>query len=658
MYTSYCFEKTQAFLNMYIDIKGQVYANTYATTNIYAENIILNMSQASGGFQYESSCNFEGKLNLAEHVYKNIYTFTSTKTPIKTDVIYIAGNCNATVSNITIQVFVSMKLASSVIRFVASPAWVPQDDVLQFFHIDNVYSTMPEYPTGENAGYILIFTTSGSTRKYQYIIRDSIFDDRNNDPEIIYTIGGQFIENTIVSNITHINNQISDRISTYSAVLNLSMNDITFTSNILNGDHFLMVSAWFFVTIDNIVIDDNIFTYSSSGLIDFIGINFIVQITNLKISNWDLYSRSVLDMKAIYGRITISGINAENLTTDTDGLILNIELAIILQASLLSFKNISSYDSESSNNYMISITAMDLAASYPSVIQNITVSNSNTGIMNIQSVIGDLSDNNALVIQNMVVSECTINTKIDMITLSSLNTYELYSTVFSNLTFQNLEFTQNANIFNLGHLLPVPVQILDSSFSNIKGGKININSFTSEIANLSTIVLMENVTAKNINAKYNSFLELRTGAVLSINNSIFTHVGWYEEGSVLFAGTEQTKTKIENTIFENDTALQGGVIFVEQQSVVKWSNCTFINNFAVEGGVIAIFDNGYFIISDSLFSKNIALAGLVVSIFNSTPDSSLLQSDITNNIFLDSNSIIEEITETWNLLWFQGITTK
>ena len=50
MYTSYCFEKTQAFLNMYIDIKGQVYANTYATTNIYAENITLNMSQASGGF--------------------------------------------------------------------------------------------------------------------------------------------------------------------------------------------------------------------------------------------------------------------------------------------------------------------------------------------------------------------------------------------------------------------------------------------------------------------------------------------------------------------------------------------------------------------------------------------------------------------------------
>ena len=272
--------------------------------------------------------------------------------------------------------------------------------------------------------------------------------------------------------------------------------------------------------------------------------------------------------------------------------------------------------------------------------------------MNIQSVTGGLSDKNALAIQNMVVSECTINTKIDMITLSSLNTYELYAIVFSNLTFKNLEFTQNANIFNLGHLLPVPVQILDSSFSNIKGGKINVNSFTNEIANLSTILLMENVTAKNLNTKYNSFIELQTGAVLFINNSVFTHVSWYEEGSVLLAGTEKTKTQIENTIFEYNTALQGGVIFVEQQSLVQWSNCTFINNFAVEGGVIATYDNGYFMISDSIFTKNMAIAGLVVNIFSSAPDSSLLQSNIASNIFLDSNSIIEEITETWNLLWF------
>ena len=318
MYTSYCFEKTQTFMNMYMDFKGQVYSNTYATTNIYAENITLNMSQASGGFQYKSACNFEGKLNLAEHVYKNIYTFTKTETPLETGVINTIGNCNTTVSNITIQVFTSSKLSTVVLGFLTSPAWVPQDDVLQYFNIDNVYSTMPENPTRERAGYIIIITPPGSTRKYQYIIKDSIFDDRNSDPRYIHGIIGQFIESTIMSNITHTNNQISDRIFGIIAVQNLRMNDMTFTSNIFNGRSLLGINSWIFVTLDNIMIDDNKLADSPSGLIEMIGVNSVFQITNLNISNWDLHSSSVLYLEGIYGRITISGINAENLTTDTD----------------------------------------------------------------------------------------------------------------------------------------------------------------------------------------------------------------------------------------------------------------------------------------------------------------------------------------------------
>ena len=61
---------------------------------------------------------------------------------------------------------------------------------------------------------------------------------------------------------------------------------------------------------------------------------------------------------------------------------------------------------------------------------------------------------------------------------------------------------------------------------------------------------------------------------------------------------------------------------------------------------MATSDNGYFIISDSLFTQNIAVAGLVINMFISASESNLLTSNITNNIFLDSNSIIDEISET------------
>ena len=112
---------------------------------------------------------------------------------------------------------------------------------------------------------------------------------------------------------------------------------------------------------------------------------------------------------------------------------------------------------------------------------------------------------------------------------------------------------------------------------------------------------------------------------------------------MLFAGTELTQATISNTIFENNTAVLGGVMFIEQQSVVTCMNCTFTNNFAVEGGVVATFDNGYFIFNDSIFTNNYAIAGLVANMYSSSTESTIAYSQITNNQFVDSVTVTDEI---------------
>ena len=55
LYTSYCFGKTQAFLNIYTNVNGLFYSNIYASTNVYAENITMNMDNMIGGFRYASA---------------------------------------------------------------------------------------------------------------------------------------------------------------------------------------------------------------------------------------------------------------------------------------------------------------------------------------------------------------------------------------------------------------------------------------------------------------------------------------------------------------------------------------------------------------------------------------------------------------------------
>ena len=391
-------------------------------------------------------------------------------------------------------------------------------------------------------------------------------------------------------------------------------------------------------------------TEFTSELVKITGIGSVVAMTDILITNIDLFSKPAVYFKDYYRQVTIFDVNVDNVTTDTDGSIINIQQATILQASQLSFTNIHSYSSDSTNNYMMEIVSMDLSATYPSTLQNISVSDFTTGVLKIQTLTGNLSDNNMLLIQDFTISDSNLTNSIDLITLKSLMTHESYSIVFSNMVFQNLNFLQGANLLNFEHLTSNPVELKDSKFFDIEGGKINVQSFTSNLANLSTSLTMTNITVDYINSQFDSFITLQTGAIVSISDSSFTNTNCYEEGSVLFAGTEYTQTTIENTIFENNTALLGAVMFIEQQSVVICVNCTFFNNFAVEGGVVAAFDNGYFIFNESMFDNNIAISGLVAYVFSSVSESSIVASNITKNRFVSSSFIMNEITGTCSIL--------
>ena len=158
------------------------------------------------------------------------------------------------------------------------------------------------------------------------------------------------------------------------------------------------------------------------------------------------------------------------------------------------------------------------------MIQSISVSNSSIGLLHVQAVAGNVSDINMLMIQDIHIFDCLIENRIDMMTLTLLVTYDPYSIIFSNLMFNNLEFVQGGNLLNFEHLLTMPVQIIDSEFTNIIGGKINVRSFTSNIPNLSTNLVMNNITVNSANAKFDSFITLKTGAVLSISDSSFTNM--------------------------------------------------------------------------------------------------------------------------------------
>ena len=203
----------------------------------------MNLTQSTGGFWYSSSCHFEGELNRAEHSYKNLYGFTDSDIPLLLGMLNFAGNANATVKNITIEVFQTFSALASTLGYVNNPTCIPQDDELQTYVVDQIYTTMPENPSGERTGLIGILTPNGSTRKYQYNITNALFDERFNDAEIYFAIVGLFTEDAYISNMTFANSEIAFQGIALYTMTSLTIDGIISQSNKLNGNFIIYITS-------------------------------------------------------------------------------------------------------------------------------------------------------------------------------------------------------------------------------------------------------------------------------------------------------------------------------------------------------------------------------------------------------------------------------
>lgn len=187
--------------------------------------------------------------------------------------------------------------------------------------------------------------------------------------------------------------------------------------------------------------------------------------------------------------------------------------------------------------------------------------------------------------------------QIDLISFTSISTSDNYMITLVNLFFENIEFSLKGNLLNFNHLMAQPVQLIGSTFTNLTKGRIAINSFNTN-SNLKTSVKIIDSLASDIDMQFGSFIYIKTGANLIIQNSNFTTISSLQEGAVLRASFDATTTAISGSTFIENTAIKGSVFFVESQSYVEVSNCIFMYNYANEGGIVASSNDGNFYFSD------------------------------------------------------------
>ena len=155
---------------------------------------------------------------------------------------------------------------------------------MQFFHLDNIYSTLKNNPTASKSGSILCLTPPGSARYYQYMIKDSVFNERNNDVNIMYGILGQFNEDYIISNLTVSNSQITRMGGIFYYINNLTVDGLHYTS-MTNQGQFLFHVISGIAVLNNVTIDDIFIQTSISQFIRATGIGGVISLSNVSIRN-------------------------------------------------------------------------------------------------------------------------------------------------------------------------------------------------------------------------------------------------------------------------------------------------------------------------------------------------------------------------------------
>ena len=111
------FSNKVTLTNMHFQVKGNVYQNNIATSNLLVENATFDMYESTGGFIYSSACIYEGDLNLAHLEFYNIHAYTSKEHYLTYGFILNGGNANTTVHNITVEVYVSTSINQKIISY-------------------------------------------------------------------------------------------------------------------------------------------------------------------------------------------------------------------------------------------------------------------------------------------------------------------------------------------------------------------------------------------------------------------------------------------------------------------------------------------------------------------------------------------------------------
>ena len=490
-----------------------------------------------------------------------------------------------------------------------------------------------KYVNFENPGTVIVhISTNINTR---VILRDSVIS--NVTSELYHLLirlqlsGSVLVENVLFENITVDGTQLIHFDRSYDNVTfkNITLRNYTDVSSNLEETFLFGDSESTVTLIDGIYATDLYFREK----------NIITSTTNLD-------------------KLQIMNCIFDTINMDSSNYLINTGTLKSLEFMNNTISNLEINDNSSTEGTILYISSLDLQSEANTFIDNVAVDNAKTSLLSFGTFVNSPPSYKYVNITNVNFTNTNFDIGVALISTEGIELEVDVRINLSGLMFSNITFLAEGTLIESKQQLSSYLTITDSQFINLDTAILKIESSNTLNSDLSTLVQINNTLFDNISNQFHSFININEGGWLEINNCSFTNIVSYQNGAVISSGFRQTTTLITDTHFTNNTAIQGGVFSIQDESVIKCYNCIFTNNFAPASGVIRVAENGYFEIYNSQIYNNFASQNPISELFDSAITSIIDSTSIYNNTALSHAQILSEFTSSCENLCFIPETYK
>ena len=218
---------------------------------------------------------------------------------------------------------------------------------------------------------------------------------------------------------------------------------------------------------------------------------------------------------------------------------------------------------------LITISNIDVSSNTNYTVFDIIYNNSSMKFLDIGTLVNTPPSSKTFSFNNLAFSSSTYTSEVSLLSLNGIKYDFDIQFTYQNLSFTDITFPIKGYLMQLNHQLPHNVTITDIEFSQIKNGIIWMSTPDSSDSTILTHVQVTNISADSVEQESRSFFLLEEQAQLIISEGTFTNMFTYADGAVIKGSASRTSVIIEHSTFTNNTAQNGGVFSVSDQSSIK-----------------------------------------------------------------------------------------